>query len=368
MNASSMVHSPRSMAYDHIRCRHAFRRAGIPLRVASAVLIVAAAHAAISAASGTALRAFWISPSAISSTADVRRVVSSAVSGGFDAVIAPLVIGARNESSSFDGRTEVLREARQRGLGAHLSVAVNVAAAIGELQASRDHVIYQHPEWLMVPRHLAAEMLKIDARSPAYLGQIARWSRANSDRVDGVYVSPLDPAAALYLVRAVVTAVGRHSADGLYLEALDFPGEDFDYSRHAMDLFRKRMRAALSLAERARLDAIEAIDPFAFAEEFPSEWRRFRESALTDLLEQLRTALRASHPALTVAVGARADAEASQREHFQSWSSWLERGMVDRIGYRSRATGTVLLTPDGVFASIRERLPSIQAAGAGGPR
>jgi hypothetical protein len=356
------------MAYGHSRYRSLIRRTGIPLRVASAVFIIAAAHAAISAAGGTALRAFWISPSAMSSITDVQRAVSSAASGGFQAVIAPLTIGARNDSASFDGRTELLREVRQRGLAAHLSVSVNVAAAVGELPASREHVIYQHPEWLMVPRQLAAEMLKVDVRSPAYLGQIARWTRANSTRVDGMYLSPIDPAAALYLVSAVVAAVGRYSADGVYLEALDFPGEDFDYSRHAMDLFRTSMRAGMSLAERARLDEIEAIDPFAFAEEFPAEWRRFRESALTDLVEQLRTTLKASHPALTVAVGARADAEASQREHFQAWRSWLERGIVDRIGYRSRSTGTVLLTPDGVFNSVPERLSSVQVAGAGGPQ
>ena len=59
-------------------------------------------------------------------------------------------------------------------------------------------------------------------------------------------------------------AVGRYAADGVYLDAVDFPGEDFDYSRHTMELFRTRVRATMSLAERARLDAIEAIDPFAY--------------------------------------------------------------------------------------------------------
>ena len=82
----------------------------------------------------------------------------------------------------------MLRQARERGLGAHSPVTVNVAAAVGGLPPSRDHVIYQHPEWLMVPRQLAPEMLKIDVRSPAYLGQIARWTRTNADRVDGLYV------------------------------------------------------------------------------------------------------------------------------------------------------------------------------------
>jgi uncharacterized lipoprotein YddW (UPF0748 family) len=124
----------------------------------------------------------------------------------------------------------------------------------------------------------------------------------------------------------------------------------------------------MSAPERARLDEIESIDPFAYVEEFPDEWRRFRESALTDLLGQLRNALKAIRPALSVAVAARADADASLRDHFQAWRLWLERGMTDRVGYRSRSTGTVLLSPDGDFAAEPDRLPAPRTAGAGGPQ
>jgi uncharacterized lipoprotein YddW (UPF0748 family) len=356
------------MAYGHSRFHRRFRRVGIPLRVASAVLIVAAAHAVLSAASTPSLRAFWIAPSSMSSALSIRRAISSAASSGYDAVMAPLAIGARSDSDTFDAGAELLREARERGLAAHLSVTVNIAAAADELPASRDHVIYQHPEWLMVPRQIAAEMLKIDPRSPAYLGQITRWTRANADRVEGLYVSPLDPAATLYLANAVISAVGRYAVDGVYLDAVEFPGGDFDYSRHAMELFRTRMRSVMSVVERARLDEIEAIDPFAYAEEFPDEWRRFRESALTDLLERVRTGLSNKTPAISIAAAARSDADASLREHFQAWRAWLDRGIVDRVGYHSRSTGTVLLSTDGVFASIPETPSAVQAAGAGGPR
>ncbi|HZM93503.1 MAG TPA: hypothetical protein VFB92_08785, partial [Vicinamibacterales bacterium] len=199
----------------------------------------------------------------MTSAASIQRAIASAATAGFDAVVAPLTIGMRSDADSFDAGAELLRQARERGMAAHLSITVNVAASVGELPASRDHVIYQHPEWLMVPRQVAAEMLKIDTRSPAYLGQITRWTRANADRVEGVYLSPLDPAAASYLVSAITAAVEGYAVDGLYLEAVDFPGDDFDYSRHAMELFRTRMRSSLSTAERARLDEIEAIDPFA---------------------------------------------------------------------------------------------------------
>ena len=356
------------MAYGRNRFRRRFRRVGIPLRVASAVVIVAAAHVVLSAASTTSSRAFWIGPSSMSSTLNIRRAIASAVSSGYDSVMAPVAIGARNDADAFDAGAELLREARERGVAANLSVTVNIAASADELPASRDHAIYQHPEWLMVPRQIAAEMLKIDSRSPAYLGQIARWTRANADRVEGLYVSPVDPAATTYLVNAVITAVGRYAVDGVYLEAVEFPGEDFDYSRHAMDLFRARMRGVMSLTEKARLDEIEAIDPFAYPEEFPDEWRRFRESALTDLLEQLRSGLSNRTPAMSIAAAARTDADASLREHFQAWRTWLDRGLVDRVGYRSRSTGTVTLSTDGVFAPVPETPSAVQAADTGGPR
>src|SRR5215510_6415383 len=116
------------MAYGHSRFRRLFRRAGIPLRVASAVLIVAAAHAVLFAANGASMRAFWIAPSSMSSTPNIRRAIASAVSGGYDAVIAPLAIGARSDADPFDGVAELIREARERGVAAHLSITVNMAA------------------------------------------------------------------------------------------------------------------------------------------------------------------------------------------------------------------------------------------------
>lgn len=368
MNASSMVHSARLMANGKSRsCRPLPRRAGIPLRIASVVLMIATAHIGGSAAGDAPVRALWIPLSALVSPTSIDRTLSSAVSAGFDGIVAPLAV-TRSDQDSFDGGAELLRRARERGLGTHVSIPVNLAAAVGEFPSSRDHVIYQHPEWLMVPRQIAPELLETDARSPAYLGQISRWTRAHAERVDGLYVSPLDPAAAAYLVKSVLAAVGRYAVDGVYLETLDFPGDDFDYSRRAMELFRSRMRSTLSLAERARLDGVESIDPFAYAEEFPDEWRRFRETALTDLLGQLRGALKALNPAISVAVAARADADAALHEHFQAWRSWLERGVADRVGYRSRTTGTVLLSIDSAFTFEPDRLPTIETAGVGGPR
>ena len=328
------------------------RRAGIPLRVASAVLIVAAAHRSdfgcqrdvcarvLDIAVGDRLDRRHSARGVVSCVERIRRSDRAAANR----------CAKRFGLLRRPDRTCCARRA-QRGSAAHLSVSVNVAAAVGEFPASREHVIYQHPEWLMVPRQLAAEMLKVDVQEP-------RVSRTD------LAMDACQPDARR---RRVHLASRSGSGARIWSVRSSLPSDAIPRMASSSRLSTSRARTSTTAgtrwicSERACARSCrwpsghdstrsKRSIPSPIAEEFPDEWRQFRESALTDLVEQLRSALRASHPALTVAVGARADADASQREHFQAWRSWLERGIVDRIGYRSRSTGTVLLSPDGVFA------------------
>src|SRR5258706_12127720 len=132
----------------------------------------------------------------------------------------------------------------------------------------------------MVPRAIAAELMAIDSHSPDYVGRLARWTRANGGRVDGLYISPLQPDAAAQVAEMVRNLVRRYAIDGVYLDHVQYPGDDFDYSRRSVDVFRDFMRSELLPAERQRVDAIEAIDPFAYPNEFPDQWRVFPPSPL----------------------------------------------------------------------------------------
>ena len=334
--------------------------------VLSAALIVLS-YAAPRAAANAPIRAFWVSRSALESPDTIRRALASAVSDGFDTVMMPVVLGD-GEMLGFDGAREMLEEARVRNLRVHAWVEVNVAAGVGELPASRDHVLYQHPEWLMVPRELAPEVLNMDVRSPAYLGRLARWARLNTPRVDGLYVSPLDPEAAAYLATEVSAAVKRYTVDGVVLGAVRFPGSDFDYSRHAMEIFRAERRPALTPAERTRLDEVEAIDPFGYAEEFPDEWRQFRQSRLTALMSRVKTALAAVSPALVVSAGVVSDPDTALTDSFQDWRTWMGTGLVDGIGRRNGTSGTIVFTADGLSAAAAPLPVLSQPARATGPR
>jgi len=311
-----------------------------------AALIVAATHALTLAAANAPLRTFWASRASLESPDAVRRAVAAAADGAFDTMMVPVALVA-DSLQVFDGAREMITEARGRGLRVHAWIEVTLVAANGELPASRDHVLYQHPEWLMVPRELAPEVLKVDVRTPGYLGRLTRWTRANAPRVDGLYVSPLAPDAATYLVSAVTAAAKRYPVDGVFLDAVRFPGVDFDYSRHAMEIFRAETRPQLSADERARLDEIEAIDPFGYAEEFPDRWRAFRQARLTSLVSRLRKALSDVSPTLVVSAGVPSDPGSALAESFQDWTNWMETGLVGR---RSGTSGTIVFTADAFFA------------------
>lgn len=317
-----------------------------------ATLIVAGTHSQILSAANEPLRTFWTARASLESPDAVRRAVSAAAAGSFDTVMVPVALVA-DAFQVFDGAREMINEARARGLRVHAWIEVTLVAANGELPPSREHVLYQHPEWLMVPRGLAAEMLKVDVRTPGYLGRLTRWARANPTRVDGLYVSPLATEAASYLVAAVTAAARRYQVDGVFLDAVRFPGVDFDYSRHAMEIFRAETRPQLSAEERVRLDDVEAIDPFGYAEEFPERWRAFRQSRLTSLVSRLRRALSDISPTLVVSAGVPSDPSNALAESFQDWTKWMETGLVDGVGRRSGTSGTIVFSPDAFSAAPR---------------
>jgi uncharacterized lipoprotein YddW (UPF0748 family) len=240
-----------------------------------------------------------------------------------------------------------------------------MAARAGQLPSPRDHVIYRHPEWLMVPRELALDMRNLDPRYPDYIGKLARWTRAHSDRADGIYLSPLQPDAAAHIADAVRRIVSRYAIDGIHLEGLGFPGPDFDYSDRSLDAFRNMMRRTLPAGERARLDEIEAIDPFGYPEELPDEWRRFRTTSLTSLVARLGTVIRTERPAAVISADIVPGAELALSTHLQDWRTWVDNQFVDALGGRAaRAATTLVFSYETLVDPARASTSGAAAAGS----
>ena len=292
------------------------------------------------------VRALWVTRASLTSVDAIQRMVASASAHGFNTLFVQVRgrgdayynrgVEARapaltSQSDEFDPLAETLARAREAGLRVHAWMNVNFVSSATELPAAREHVIYQHPEWLMVAREIAPELIPIDARSPEYLGRLARWTRANSDSVEGLYVSPIHAGAHDYAASIVADLVQRYAVDGLHLDYVRYPRADFDYSREAVRAFAAEAAPQVPAADRARVAALEELDPYAWPEAFPEQWRLFRQSRLTALVTRLRSTAVRIRPDVIVSAAVGPDAEAAIVDTFQDWRTWLDNGFIDAL-------------------------------------
>jgi uncharacterized lipoprotein YddW (UPF0748 family) len=264
---------------------------------------------------------------ALASREAFDTILSTAVASGDQALLVH--VGLFDEPPAM--LAEMVGMARARGLRVVAAVDVTRAAGANEWPASRDHVIYTHPEWLMVPRELSLELSRLDARSPDYAGRLARWARANADKASGLYLSPLQTGVAAFVAGAVRRLVERIQFDGVQFDTARYPSGDFDYSRLSLAELRREIRPGLSADERRRLDGIETLDPLAYVNEFPDVWRRLRQTQLTALVVRARTAVKSVRPDTIVSVVVGSDPLLALSDYLQDWPTWLDNRFVDAV-------------------------------------
>jgi uncharacterized lipoprotein YddW (UPF0748 family) len=320
--------------------------AGPAARVTRAAISVLLAVLAVSPiatpayAADPPTHAAWVPATSFESPDGIRRAITAAVAAGIGTIVAPAPLYHEGGPDRF---MELVQQAHEHQLLVFASIDVDRATAAGEVPVSRNHVIYQHPEWLMVPRALAPELLTLDTRSPEYVGRLARWTRTNG--LDGVYLSPLPDEAPGFVAARVASVLKRYPIDGVQLDAARYPGDDFDYGREAIEAFRQNIRPSLSGNERVRVDGDESLDPFAYPNAFPDAWRRFRQTQLTRLVQIVRTAIAATTPGIPVIAAVSGAVDTDLQDHFQDWRTWVEKRLIDAVSIRSGSMTTIVADP-----------------------
>jgi uncharacterized lipoprotein YddW (UPF0748 family) len=290
------------------------------------------------------VRALWVVRTSLASPASIATMVDAARASGFNTLLVQ--IRGRGDAyyagglepraatlagqPDFDPLAETLARAHAAGLQVHAWINVNLVAG-ADLPSAREHVVYRHPEWLMVPRALAGDLAGLPVRGPEYLGRLTRYVRSQPAEIEGLYLSPIAEAAADYTVAVVRDIASRYAVDGVHFDYARYPNDDFDYSREALAAFRLDVAPTLASADAQRADGRLASDPLVYTQQFPDRWRVFRAARLTALMARLRDAVKASRPSATVSAAVRPDpAEASARR-LQDWRLWLDRGLIDVV-------------------------------------
>ncbi len=324
-----------------------------------ALVLPFALLAALTAANGqkrsapVEVRALWVARTSLTSPAAVNRMVTQARAGGFNTLLVqvrgrgdayfndglePKAAALASQPDAFDPLAAVLKLAHERGLRVHSWVNVGLVSSAVRLPASRQHLVYRHPEWLMVPKALARELALLSPTSQLYRDKLVRWTRSQTSDVEGLYVSPIPDAAANATVAVVADIVARYPVDGVHLDYLRYPTPEFDYGRESLVAFKSHMLTTFGEADRRRRERGFGSDLVAWTDAFPEEWREFRRERLTTLVGRIRESVKARRPGALVTAAVLPDAGQAATERLQDWDRWMRLQFLDAVCPMAYAT------------------------------
>ena len=324
-----------------------------------ALALVVLALPASAASSSGELRGLWVVRTALVSPQAVDRAVDAAAEAGFNALFVQVrgrgdafyrsALASRSpllerQPRDFDPLARLLARARARGIQVHGWVNVLLAAHFGQ-PLPRGHVLEKHPDWAMVPKSAAtAALVASDSRR---LRLILEAGRSEGD-VEGYYLSPAVARVGDHLEGVVRELVRAYPLDGLHLDFVRYPGPTYDYSRAALEGFRRSSGGTDLLGGPARN---------------PSGWDDYRRRVLTALVTRLSDGARAERPGLVVSAAVVPDEAQAVHHKYQDWPRWLSAGILT-------ALCPMTYTPDNALfreqlESARERASVAQAVWAG---
>src|SRR6266498_2865795 len=316
-----------------------------------------ATPATASAAKPDEVRALWVIRTTLTSPDKIRTMVQSARENGFNTLIVqvrgrgdahyrsrrePRAIELKDQPAEFDPLAVTLAEAKQRGLKVHAWLNTSLLANLDALPTDPKHVYNRHPEWLAVPRPVAAELYNMSPRDPRYRARIVEWSKANRSELEGVYTGPANAKVREHIYKIWMDVLKNYEVDGLHFDYVRLASPDFDYSRTSLDKFRKSLEPKLSKAERSQLRELLKQNPLAAAETYADNFADFQREQITMLVQRIYREVKRQKPEVTVSAAVFADDQNAYTRRFQDWRRWLSLGILDVVCPMAYSTDTAV--------------------------
>ena len=319
---------------------------GLGLIVVLSVFIPAGTSTAASppVSSSNEVRALWVVRTTLTSPEKIQQMVENASAAGFNTLIVqvrgrgdayyrsrhePRALELKDQPASFDPLATTLMEARRRGLKVHAWLNTSLLANLDTLPTDPEHVYHKHPEWLAVPKPVAAELYRLSPKDPRYRQRIVEWSKANRAELEGIYTGPANPKVRDHIYKIWMDVLEQYAVDGLHFDYVRLASPDFDYSRTSLEKFWTWLKPNIANAERRRLAKSLKENPLAATDAHPDRFAEFQRAQITLLVQRIYREVKRRRPQMLVSAAVFANDENAYTRRFQDWRRWLQMGILD---------------------------------------
>jgi uncharacterized lipoprotein YddW (UPF0748 family) len=319
------------------------------LSIVTGVIVLcfsSASSIAQSPAKANEVRALWVVRNTLTSPERIHQLVERASAAGFNTLIVqvrgrgdayydsrwePRAIELKDQPVDWDPLKVVIAEAHQRGLKVHAWLNTSLLANLDALPDNPKHVFNAHPEWLAVPRPVAADLYAMSPRDPQFRARIVEWSKANRSELEGVYTGPANTKVREHIYRIWMDILKKYPVDGLHFDYVRLASPDFDYSRTSLEQFRKWLQPQLTTAQKETLKISLKSNPLAASETFKEKFAEFQREQITQLVDRIYHAVKTRRPNVLVSAAVFANDENAYTRRFQDWRHWLKMGILDVV-------------------------------------
>jgi uncharacterized lipoprotein YddW (UPF0748 family) len=304
----------------------------------------AATKTPLTAPQASEVRALWVVRTTLTSPDKIRAMVSAAADNGFNTLIVqvrgrgdayyksrvePRSIDLKDQPADFDPLGFTLTEAHKRGLKVHAWLNTSLLANLDALPTDPNHVYNKHPEWLAVPKFVAAELYKMSPSDPLYRQKIVEWSKGNRAELEGVYTGPANSKVRDHIYNIWMDILTHYPVDGIHFDYVRLASPDFDYSKTSLTKFNEWLLPQLDSNQRQQLKQSTKDNPLAATELHASKFADFQRVQITALVERIYHAVKKRKPKVVVSAAVFANDENAYTRRFQDWRRWLQMGILD---------------------------------------
>ena len=320
--------------------------AAVGLVVGLSVFIPAETSTAASTpvSSSSEVRALWVVRTTLTSPEKIQQMVENSSAAGFNTLIVqvrgrgdsyyrsrhePRALELKDQPASFDPLATTLVEARRRGLKVHAWLNTSLLANLDTLPTDPEHVYHKHPEWLAVPKPIAAELYRLSPKDPRYRQRIVEWSKANRAELEGIYTGPANPKVREHIYKIWMDVLEQYAVDGLHFDYVRLASPDFDYSRTSLEKFWTWLKPQLNDSERRGLAKSLKENPLAATDAHLDRFAEFQRAQITLLVQRIYREVKRRRPQMLVSAAVFANDENAYTRRFQDWRRWLQMGILD---------------------------------------